>query len=280
MGGHVPIMVQKVTDFFQGAPEGVFVDGTAGGGGHLAALRLCFPERRIVALERDPVFFRALSQRFLDDPMVTVHNGSYTEVQSVLSEPAAGALFDLGLSSLQLDDPSRGFSHRLDGPLDMRFDTTRGEPMHERLRSMGEAEIADVIYRYGQEGRSRRIAREIRSAMPVRTTLELRAAVMRAVGGNTVKPLSRVFQAFRIFVNDELEHLERLSAGLHLWLAPLGRAAFITFHSMEDRIVKLLFRDSPHFECTEPAWQIPSPGELRGNPRARSARLRTAVRVS
>lgn len=280
MSGHVPIMVQKVTGFFQGAPDGVIVDGTAGGGGHLEALRLGCPERRLVAFERDPVFAAALEQRFRDDPMVTVHNRSYTEVRSVLEEPAAAALFDLGLSSLQLDDPSRGFSHRLDGPLDMRFDTGRGVPMHERLRSMGEAEIADVIYRYGQEGRSRRIAREIRSAMPVRTTLELRAAVMKAVGGNPVKPLSRVFQAFRIFVNDELQHLDRLTEGLHLWLAPLGRVAFITFHSMEDRVVKLLFRDSPHFVCTDPAWQTPSPEELRGNPRARSARLRTAVRAS
>jgi len=280
LSGHVPIMVQKVTGFFQGAPDGTIVDGTAGGGGHLEALRMCCPERRLVAMERDPVFSAALELRFRDDPMVTVHNRSYAEIQTVLTEPAAGALFDLGLSSLQLDDPSRGFSHRLDGPLDMRFDTSRGEPMHERLRSMGEAEIADIIYRYGQEGRSRRIAREIRSAMPVRTTLELRAAVMKAVGGNPVKPLSRVFQAFRIFVNDELVQLDRLLAGLHLWLAPLGRVAFITFHSMEDRVVKLLFRDSPHFLCTDPPWQLPSPEELRENPRARSARLRTAVRAS
>jgi len=280
LSGHVPIMVQKVTGFFQGAPDGVIVDGTAGGGGHLEALRLSFPDRRLVAMERDPVFAAALEQRFRDDPMVTVHNQSYTEVEPLLAAPAAGALFDLGLSSLQLDDPSRGFSHRLDGPLDMRFDTSRGEPMHEALRSMGEAEIADVIYRYGQEGRSRRIAREIRGAMPVRTTLELRAAVVKAVGGNPVKPLSRVFQAFRIFVNDELLQLDRLLAGLHTWIAPLGRVAFITFHSMEDRAVKLLFRDSPHFICTDPPWQLPSPEEVRENPRARSARLRTAVRAS
>jgi 16S rRNA (cytosine1402-N4)-methyltransferase len=273
-------MVQEVTGFFQGAPDGAIVDGTAGGGGHLEALRLCFPGRSLVAMERDPVFAAALVKRFRDDPMVAVHNRSYTEIQSVLIAPAAGALFDLGLSSLQLDDPSRGFSHRLEGPLDMRFDTSRGEPMHELLRSMGEAEIADVIYRYGQEGRSRRIAREIRSAMPVRTTLELRAAVMKAVGGNPVKPLSRVFQAFRILVNDELVELERLVAGLHQWLAPLGRVAFITFHSIEDRAVKLLFRDSPHFQCTDPPWQLPSPEEARENPRARSARLRTAVRAS
>lgn len=280
MSGHVPIMVQKVTGFFQGAPDGAIVDGTAGGGGHLEALRLCCPERRLIAVERDPVFSGALSERFRDDPMVAVHNRSYTEIQSVLPAPAAGALFDLGLSSLQLDDPSRGFSHRLEGPLDMRFDASRGEPMHEMLRSMGEAEIADVIYRYGQEGRSRRIAREIRNAMPVRTTLELRAAVMKAVGGNPVKPLSRVFQAFRIFVNDELVELEKLMAGLHLWLVPLGRVAFITFHSIEDRAVKLLFRDSPHFSCTDPPWLLPTPEEVRENPRARSARLRTAVRAS
>ncbi len=280
MSGHVPIMVHRVTRFLELSPEGLIVDGTAGGGGHLGALLACCPGRPLLAVERDPVFASALAERYRHEPSVTVHNGSYTEIPSLLRAPAAGALFDLGLSSFQLDDPSRGFSYRTDGPLDMRFDTSRGVPLHELLRSMGEAEIADIIYRYGQEGRSRGIAREIRRAMPVRTSLELRAAVMRAVGGNPVKPLSRVFQAFRVFVNDELGELEKLLSGLHQWLMPMARVAFITFHSLEDRAVKLLFRDSPCFLSTDPPWQLPSPEETGENPRARSARLRTAVRAS
>lgn len=272
-------MAAEVTGFFQGAPEGLIVDGTAGGGGHLEALCRSFPERSFLAVEKDPVFARALQERYLDVTRVTVHTGSYIEIPSLLSSPAAGALFDLGLSSFQLDDPSRGFSHRTDGPLDMRFDTCSGEPLHEVLRSMTESEIADVIYKYGQEGRSRKIAREIRRAMPLRTTLELRAAVMKAVGGNPVKPLARVFQAFRVFLNDELVQLDQLLAGLHIWLKPAAAVAFITFHSLEDRAVKLLLRDSPNFQQTSPPWLLPSPDEIRENPRARSARLRTGVRA-
>lgn len=279
MSGHVPIMVHRVTGFLRQSPDGVIVDGTAGGGGHLGALLDCCPGRPLVAFERDPVFALALREKYSRDSAVKVHNRSYSDIPDLLDSPAAGALFDLGLSSFQLDDPSRGFSHRTDGPLDMRFDTSLGRPVHELLRSMGEAEIADVIYRFGQEGRSRRIAREIRKAMPVVTCFELREAVLKAVGGNPVKPLSRVFQAFRIFVNDELGHLETLLTGLHRWLAPEARVAFITFHSLEDRAVKLLFRDSPEFRETDPPWQLPSPQEIRENPRARSARLRTAVRV-
>lgn len=280
MGGHVPIMVHTVTGFLRQSPEGVIVDGTAGGGGHLQALLDDCPGRPLVAFERDPVFAESLRERFAGRSEVTVHNRSYADIPALIDSPAAGALFDLGLSSFQLDDPSRGFSYRTDGPLDMRFDTGQGVPVHQLLRSMGEEEIADVIFRFGQEGRSRKIAREIRSAMPVQTSFQLRAAVLRAVGGNPVKTLSRVFQSFRILVNDELGHLDRLLAGLHSWLLPGARVAFITFHSLEDRAVKLLFRDSAHFSQTEPRWQLPSREEVRGNPRARPARLRTGVRTS
>lgn len=271
-------MADEVTGFLKQSPEGLLVDGTAGGGGHLDALSEVCPERGFLAVERDPARAEALRKKYAGNPRITIHQGSYIDIPSILSEPAAGALFDLGMSSLQLDDPARGFSHRVDGPLDMRFDTGAGEPLREVLRRMSEGEIADVIYRYGQDWRSRKIAREIRRAMPVSTTAELGAAVMRAVGGNPVKPLSRVFQAFRVFINDELGHLETLLSGLHRWLMPMGRAAFITFHSLEDREVKLLFRDSPHFCQTRPPWLLPSRDEIRANPRARSARLRTGVR--
>ncbi len=272
-------MVQAVVRFMERCPEGLIVDGTAGGGGHLRALRAGFPDRPLLAVERDPARAEALAEEFSGDGLTRVHHGSYTGIPGLLDHPASGALFDLGLSSLQLEDPARGFSYRVDGPLDMRYDTGSGDPLSVILESMEEADLADVIYRFGQEGRSRRIAREIISAMPVRTTLELRAAVTRAVAGNPVKVLSRVFQAFRILVNDELGHLDRLLLELHRWLIPGAGVAFITFHSLEDRAVKLLFRDSPFFMETDPPWQVPSREETRKNPRARSARLRTGVRV-
>lgn len=279
MRGHVPIMVKEITGFLEQAPEGLIVDGTAGGGGHLAALSSHCPERCFLAVERDPLRADALEAAFRHESRVTLHRGSYTDIPLVLGSPAAGALFDLGLSSLQLDDPERGFSHRVEGPLDMRFDTTRGEPLHRALRSMTEQEIADLIHRYGQEGRSRRIAREIRRSMPLETSRQLEEAVRRAVPGNPVKSLARVFQAFRIHINDELGHLQRLLDSLHQWLLPLARVAFLTFHSLEDRQVKLLFRDSPHFTPTDPPWLLPSREEVLENPRARAARLRTGVRV-
>lgn len=279
MDGHVPILAKAVTGFLEQSPEGLIVDGTAGGGGHLRALRAACPGRHLLAVERDSIQAGNLSDEFAGDPLTRVHRGSYTSIPGLLEGPASGALFDLGLSSLQLGDPARGFSYRIDGPLDMRFDTSSGEPLSAVLEGMDEAGIADVIYRLGQEGRSRRIAREIRKAMPVRTSLELRAAVVRAVAGNPVKVLSRVFQAFRIMVNDESGHLERLLSDLHLWLAPGARVAFITFHSLEDRAVKLLLRDSPFFRETDPPWLVPSREEIRENPRARSARLRTGVRL-
>jgi 16S rRNA (cytosine1402-N4)-methyltransferase len=272
-------MVQAVTGFLEQSPGGLIVDGTAGGGGHLRALRAACPARPLMAFERDPDRAEALAEEFSGDPLTMVHRGSYVCIPGLLDGPASGALFDLGLSSLQLDDPARGFSYRMDGPLDMRFDTSSGDPLSVILESMDEAEVADVIYRLGQEGRSRRIAREIRRAMPVRTSLELRAAVVRAVAGNPVKALSRVFQAFRIMVNDEMGHLERLLSELHSWLVPMARVAFITFHSLEDRAVKLLLRDSAFFRETDPPWAVPSREETRENPRARSARLRTGVRI-
>jgi 16S rRNA (cytosine1402-N4)-methyltransferase len=280
--GHVPVMPREIIGFLALAGPGTVIDGTAGGGGHTDLLSLAFPQRRILAFERDPAAAASLVERFSSRTNVDIVNSSYTAIPDEVSRgslpPVSAALFDFGLSSIQLDSPERGFSHRIQGPLDMRFDQTSGLPAWKMLERMPEKTIADVIYRYGEEGRSRAIARKITEAMPVKTTEDLAAAVKAAVRGNPVKPLSRVFQAFRIMVNDELGHLERLLQEMHLWTAPGCRIAMITFHSLEDRLVKLHLRDGDHFSPYDPPWMVPERAEIRQNPRARSARLRLGVR--
>lgn len=280
--GHLPIMPQEITEYLCTSSPELTVDGTSGGGGHTSLLSEAVPDGRILAFERDPSAFEKLSARF-NGTNVTVTNSSYTEIPRIIKEngfpKAGGALFDLGLSSIQLDNPERGFSHRTSGPLDMRFDRSQGKPASEVLFAMTEKQIADAIYRYGEEGRSRAIARAIKRNRKINTTDDLAEAVRSAVKGNPVKPLARVFQAVRIFVNSELDHLEKLLSEMHLWTEAGCCIAILTFHSLEDRMIKLHFRDSEHFRQFDPPWMLPAAAEKRTNPRARSARLRLGVRL-
>lgn len=281
---HTPVMPREILEYIQGLPRHVSlaVDGTAGGGGHTRLIAGAFPEASILAFERDPSSAEALRSEFAGT-RVRVFQGSYTGIPGAIKEngfaPADAAVFDLGLSSIQLDSPERGFSHRIQGPLDMRFDRSQGKPVGDMIGNLTEKEIADIIYRYGEEGRSRTIARAIRRSPSMKTTEDLAEAVRSAVKGNPVKVLSRVFQAFRIFVNGELDHLEKLLAEMHLWTAPGCRVAILTFHSLEDRMVKLHFRDSEHFKQFDPPWMVPCREEKAINGRARSARLRLGVRL-
>lgn len=279
---HLPVMAGEVIEFFASARPRLVVDGTAGGGGHLVALVKAFPKASILAVDRDPSAADALAAAWNSRSGLVIRRASYTSIPEILEETGLGkadaALFDLGLSSLQLDDPARGFSHSLDGPLDMRFDRGAGPSASELVNGLPEADLADIFWRWGGERWSRRIARAVVSARPVESTLDLASAVRRAVRGNPVKSVSRVFQALRIAVNRELSELETLLDGLAGWMAPGGRAAFITFHSLEDRIVKRFFMDSPDFTPCRPAWRAPTDAERLANPRARSAKLRTGVR--
>jgi 16S rRNA (cytosine1402-N4)-methyltransferase len=277
-------MPVEVTDFFRGVVGGgLLVDGTAGAGGHMALLLQACPMARILGVERDPAAASALADRFRGEDRVTVRNASYTAIPAILSElgieSASGAFFDLGLSTLQLDDPSRGFSHSADGPLDMRFDQSSGRSAADLVNGLSRKDLADLIYRYGEEGRSRRIADSIVEARPLRSTMQLSAVVKGSVRGNPVKILSRVFQALRLAVNSELEHLEELLDGLPGWTARGAGVACITFHSLEDRMIKTFFRDSPDVRPSVPPWVTASPAEVSANSRARSARLRTGVRL-
>ncbi|NOQ22711.1 MAG: 16S rRNA (cytosine(1402)-N(4))-methyltransferase RsmH [Candidatus Aegiribacteria sp.] len=283
---HVPVMADEVAEFFAGGlNEGLLVDGTAGAGGHLEMLSRALPRMSFLAVDRDPAAVSILRSRFSDNPDITVRQGSYTEIPEIINElglrKASAALFDLGLSSIQLDDPSRGFSYRYEGPLDMRFDDSTGKTAAELLNGISEKEIADIIYKYGEEGRSRRIAKAIARNRPVNTTLELAEIINTSIRSrrNSFKILSRVFQALRIAVNGELDQLERLIDGLEGWTEVGARIAFITFHSIEDRKIKLLFRDTPGYRQHSPRWVVPGEDEVRKNSRARSARLRMGIRT-
>lgn len=281
---HVPVMADEVVEFFSGSlNEGLLVDGTSGAGGHLEVLSRAFSRMSFLAVDRDPTAAMNLRSRFSDNPGVIVRHGSYTEIPGIVEElnlgKASAVLFDLGLSSIQLDDPSRGFSYRCEGPLDMRYDDSTGSTAAELLNRISEKEIADIIYNYGEEGRSRRIAKAIASSRPVYTTLELAEIINGSIRRNSPKILSRVFQALRIAVNGELDELDRMIEYLDSWTEVGARIAFITFHSIEDRRIKLLFRDSPLYRQHSPLWVVPGEDELRNNSRARSARLRMGIRI-
>ena len=280
---HIPVMVSEVVDFFrQGCPR-VLLDGTAGGGGHSAALLDSIPDVHLILIDRDPSAVSILRKKFKDNGRVDIRSCSYTSVPSVLEElgrcEVDGALFDLGFSSIQLEDPGRGFSYQKDGPLDMRYNPESNESTAcDLVNNLSEKKLIDLFRNLGEERFSRRIARFIVENRPIRTTSDLRAIVKRAVRGRSNKTLSRVFQALRITVNNELNELENLLENISGWITPGGRAAFLTFHSLEDRIVKIFFRDSENFSPCKPPWKIPGKEEILINIRSRSARMRMALR--
>ncbi len=269
----------------------VMVDGTYGGGGHSRLLLEALPEGQgqVIALDRDPAVSRRVESES-NDPRLTVFLGSYEQVPKALAamdlSAADAMVLDLGLSSDQLRDRTRGFSFGADAPLDLRFDPESGIPASDWLAQHKEAEIADVIYKYGEERFSRRIAREIvakrRNEDPVRTVDDLVQICRRCVRrskNHDIHPATRTFQALRIKVNDELDILERTLRSAPNWLSPGGRIAVISFHSLEDRIVKNVFRDDPRWNVLTKKPIRPSEVEVRTNPRSRSAKLRVAERV-
>lgn len=269
---------------------GVYVDATVGGGGHTEAILEAHPEARVVALDRDDAALAAARERLLRfGDRVTLVKTPFGDVVSALHAAGLsevdGLCADLGVSSPQLDDAARGMSFRREGPLDMRMDPTEGETALELITRVSDDELADIIFHYGDERRSRRIARSVKRALAegqLATTLDLRRAIVRAVGPvrvGGVDPATRTFQALRIAVNGELEQLEALLEALPRFVRKGGRVAIISFHSLEDRLVKRTFHDR---ELWEPLTKKPvaaSEEEGSANPRARSAKLRAARRV-
>ncbi|MFL5648818.1 MAG: 16S rRNA (cytosine(1402)-N(4))-methyltransferase RsmH [Chloroflexota bacterium] len=311
--GHLPVLVDEVLEMLAPAPGSLHIDATLGGGGHAERiLEAANPDGRLLGLDADALAIARVEERLrsLYGDRLVLRQANFRELADVA--PGAGfaavdgCLFDLGLSSYQLADRERGFGFRAGGPLDMRFDTTRGVPAAELLASLDAAELTALFRRYGEEPKAPRIARaivEARKVAPVATAEELAALVERVAPPNPrlrrrTHPATRVFQALRIAVNEELEALQAgLVAALDL-LRPGGRLVVLSYHSLEDRIVKRFFQaerrgcvcppDVPVCVCghdprlrlvTRPSL-TPTPAEIDANPRARSARLRAAERLA
>jgi 16S rRNA (cytosine1402-N4)-methyltransferase len=283
---HATVMRDEVVRAIAPRPGGVYVDATLGGGGHSVALLEAEPKARIVAFDRDPIAIEAARKRLgpVADRVTLVHaafSGVRDQLDLLGIDRIDGLIADLGVSSPQLDDPERGMSFRREGPIDMRMDRESGETALELLDRLSDDELANVIYEYGDERRSRRIARSIKKALAAGelvTTLDLRRAIVRAVGPARVggiDPATRSFQAIRIAVNRELDELAGLLALLPGTLAPGGVAAVLSFQSLEDRLVKRAFVLPPWLPLTKKP-QGPSDEECNVNPRARSAKLRAA----
>ena len=309
MAGHISVLLSECVRYLSIRPDGIYVDGTLGLGGHSEAIASQLTTGRLIGIDRDD---RALAyagerlRRFGD--RVTLLKGNFGDLGALLRsagiERADGMLFDLGVSSPQLDDASRGFSYSKDAPLDMRMDETQALTAADIVNTWGEAELRSIFWRYGEERYAGRIAAAVvlrREQRPVRTTGELADIIRRAMPAAALRekqhPAKRCFQALRIAVNDELGSLERMLAQAPDLLAPGGRLLVISFHSLEDRMVKEAIRsrengctcpkDFPVCTCgfvqtlrsvtRKPV--IPTKEETEANPRARSAHLRIAERV-
>ncbi len=287
---HVPVLLDEVLAHLQPRPGGIFIDGTLGGGGHARALaEFVGPAGQVIAFDRDPAAVDRAGLLLDEFPIKVVH-ASYDQMRAALNELGIaaidGVLLDLGLSSDQIADAERGFSFAADGPLDLRFDPGAGAPASEIVNRWGERELADVIYQFGEERFSRRIARSIverRRSRPFETAQELaelvRRCVPRGAKGNRLDPATRTFQALRIAVNDELGALDRALKILPDCIKPGGRAAIISFHSLEDRPVKRAFREDGRWRVITKKPLRASEVEIERNPRARSAKLRVAERT-
>jgi len=275
-------MTAEVIELLAG--RGTVVDMTVGSGGHAAAL-LEAGVSRLVGVDRDPEALALARERLSAyGDRVRLVGARFSEVdEDVVGTPADGVLFDLGVSSMQLDRPERGFGYRVDGPLDMRMGEGSGEAAPsaaDLVNGLPERDLADLIYRFGEEPRSRRIAAAIVRRRPIRTTDQLTGIIVGAVGKRPggPHPARRTFQALRIAVNRELEELTAAlppAAGL---LGPGGRVVVISYHSLEDRIVKRVFRDDDRLDILTKKPLVASAAERARNPRARSAKLRAAER--
>ena len=286
---HVPVMVRKVLAALDPQPGQTLVDGTLGGGGHarLLAERIA-PNGMLIALDRDPRAIAAAEQHLRGLP-VKLAQANFCDLPSVLDELSVdrvdGILLDLGLSSDQLADQSRGFSFDATGELDLRFNTDEGEPAWRLLARLPEKQLADLIYKFGEERYSRRIARRIvdfRDAAPIYTAADLSALVRRCVPRSPkecIDPATRTFQALRIAVNRELESLELALERIPDRLTDGGHLVIISFHSLEDRLVKQAFRGDPRLEAVTKKPLVACDEEVQQNPRSRSAKLRAARRV-
>lgn len=305
---HLPVMPREVLSWLQPRSGGVYLDGTLGGGGHSRLILENAQESRLIGLDRDPAAIQEASRNLASfGDRASLHHANFDQAGEILSQLRVGLLdgmlLDLGVSSHQLDSAQRGFSFRFDAPLDMRMNPLAGEPAATIINRLDEAELARIFFQYGEERFSRRIAAAMvkrRQQQPIEGTKDLAELVRAAIPGGRrparIHPATRVFQALRIYVNDELGQVERgAAAGIDL-LKPGGRLVVISFHSLEDRIVKQLFREKargcicpprlPVCRCShQPEVKIltrkgvrAQADEIKDNVRSRSAVLRAVER--
>lgn len=295
---HTPVLLAEVVAALAPRPGGRYLDATVGGGGHaLAVLQAAQPGGMLLGIDADPAALAATAERLADAGLgqqAVLRHGSFADLAALAAEAGFtavdGILFDLGVSSYQLDTPERGFSFAADGPLDMRLDPTQGPTAADLVNRLSERELAGIIFQYGEEHAARRIARAIverRRSQPFQSTADLAAVVARAVGGRhgRIHPATRAFQALRIAVNHELDRLAAALPQAVALLALGGTLAVISFHSLEDRIVKQFLRaeaagEAPRLAIITKKPVVASAAEVAANPRARSAKLRVAVRIA
>lgn len=287
---HLSVLCREVVEALEPKDGGVYVDATLGAGGHSRAILEAAKGARVIGVDRDEKALEIAKKSLAKyGGRVTFVHGAFSAIERHLEgigvEKVDGLLADVGVSSMQIDEPARGMSFRFEGPLDMRMDTSAGETALDLIDALSDDELADVLYKFGEERRSRRVARCIKQARAngeLETTLDLRRAVVRAVGParvGGVDPATRTFQALRVAVNAELDELGALLLAGARILAPGGTIAIITFHSLEDRIVKRALKGNPVWKPLTKKPVIPSDAEIAENPRARSAKLRAARRV-
>jgi 16S rRNA (cytosine1402-N4)-methyltransferase len=311
---HVPVLLKEAIDFLNVLRGGTYIDATVGLGGHSyeIAKRLGAPGH-LIGVDKDPKALEMASKKLVvsrsslvfdevsgqrpttgdqrqpsDWPEITLMNRSFASLAEVHGLKADGILADLGISSLQLDDATRGFSFQAEGPLDMRMDPQSERTAEQVVNHLDERQLADVIYEFGEERRSRRIARAICRSRPIRTTAQLAEVISAAarpmnMAERKIHPATRTFQALRIFVNRELDDLKALLEAAPRILKPGGRIVVISFHSLEDRIVKDAFREGEkkykYYRVLTKKPVTASEEEIDRNPRARSAKLRAAEKI-
>ncbi len=295
--GHVPVLLKEAIDFLAVKPGGTYLDATVGLGGHsLEIAKRLGAAGHLIGFDKDAAALEVARQKLAvistdEMPRVTLMHGSFAEAgERVAPASLDGLMADLGVSSLQLGDAARGFSFQAEGPLDMRMNPMSGETAEKVVNHIDERELADVIYEFGEERRSRRIARAIVRSRPIRTTTQLVEVVAAAARSmklghhkhDRIHPATRTFQALRIFVNRELDDLKALMEAAPRVLKPGGRLVVISFHSLEDRIVKDAMRAGAKDEYFRLLTKKPltaSEDEIERNPRSRSAKMRAAERM-
>ncbi len=282
---HTPVLVKEVLDALEVVPGGAYIDCTVGEGGHTVAILNAAPDCVVIGLDRDPAALAIAHERLAGfGDRVRLVNASYTTLaeqgQFLEDRPVTGVLLDLGLSSLQVEDGERGFSFLRDGPLDMRFGPDEKFTADDVVNHFAERDLVRLLFEFGEEPRARRIARAIVQRRPIRGTAHLAEVVEGTLGRRgRIHPATRTFQGIRIEVNQELQALKTALSAAAETLQPGGRLVVISYHSLEDRLVKTTLRESTVLRVLTKKPIFPSQEEVAFNPRSRSARMRAAERL-